>query len=164
MYVRVCGCVWACVRVMRVGCRGVGVRSGAVVKTTAAHHKVAGSNPTRKVYTPFLVAFPPFRTLFPPRSCLGNPQFPRHLLIARTHTHTHTHTHYTHAPLLYTLATHPSTHLSYHILTGARTRARGLSRGLHTPSWGVRRAVALDYALVSCTHTPLACVQLVHSS
>ena len=114
VYVRVCGCVWACVRVMRVGCRGVGVRSGAVVKTTAAHHKVAGSNPTRKVYTPFLVAFRTFPHTIPPSFLPREPSVPSaYLLIARTHIHTHTHAHTdTHAPLLYTLATRPSIHTS----------------------------------------------------
>ena len=170
MYVRVCGCVWACVRVMRVGCRGgVGVRSGAVVKTTAAHHKVVvGSNPTRGGLHTLPGGFPHLSAhYFPLHSCLGNPWFPRHyLLITRTHIHTHTHTHTSTRIHLYSTHWQPillHTPL-YHHLTGARTRAGGLPRGLHTPSWGVRRAVARDYALVSCTHTPLACVQLVHSS
>ena len=91
---RVCGCVWVCVRVMRVEQGEIGVQDGTVVETTAAHRQVVGSSPTRKVYTPFLVASHTFLCTVSPSFLPREPLVPSgHRLIARIHIHTHTHTH-----------------------------------------------------------------------
>ena len=64
------------------------------MKTTAAHHKVMGSSPTRKVYIPFLVASHTFPHTIPPLFLPREPSVPSaHRLIAHTHLHTHTHLH-----------------------------------------------------------------------
>ena len=137
-----------------------------MVKTTAAYRKVIGSNSTKKVYTPFLVASHTFLHAISPLFLPGEPSVPSALrLITYTHVHTHTHTHiYTHTPLVYTLATHTSTHTTLPQPKHTRTRARGLHRGLHAPLGVHIRATSRDYCIKSCTHIPLACVQLVHFS
>ena len=111
------------------------MRSGAGVKTTAAHHKVVGLNPIREVYTPFLVASHTFLHTISPSFLPREPLVPSaYLLIARTHIHTHTHTHTPTRMHLYFTHWQPFLLYAplYHNLTGAHTRAGGLPKGLHT--------------------------------
>ena len=85
---------------------------GAVVTTTAAHHQVMGSIPTRKVVISFLVGShalshttrSPFLGQEPP---VPSPPSIMSHTHARTHTYTHT---CAHIHLSHTLATYPSMH------------------------------------------------------
>ena len=144
------------------------LRSAPVVKTTSAHPRVMGSRPIKVIFQTFPICVRVTPCVCALRSgplrgpCTAQPfthRAPVHThTCAHTRAHTHTHRARTHA---HTHTHTPCAHARAH--TCAHTRIGSLRTGPRTPPGVHPRVVARKEGTGGCTHTPMVCVQRVHS-